>query len=137
LALPDTWRLGYPFNNCNIKYAAISYAVKTNGGFDSLERARMNRHSAQSPRALRRFLLYSCGIFILTRLYPITPTLLHEVRHELTEIQQVAKAANCASAPRRQFRIRGCRIGPLRRNGANPAIGKAKQPALARSVATL
>jgi hypothetical protein len=135
MALPDTWNLGYLLNNCNIQYAAFGYSVKANDVFDSIDYTQISRHLAKSPRALRRFLLYRRGVFILTCLCSIATPLLHEVRHELTEFQQIAKAAQCASATRRHLRIRVCRIGPLRRNGENSAIGKAKQPELARSVA--
>ncbi len=89
-------------------------------------------HLPESPGALRRLLPYRSGIFILTYFWSINPPLQHEVRHKLTELQQIAKAAKCASASRR-----GCRIGPLRRNGANSAVGKAKQPTLSSSVAAL
>jgi hypothetical protein len=94
-------------------------------------------HSPESPGALRRLLPYRRGIFIITYFWSINPPLQHEVRHKLTELQKIAKAAKCAAASRRRLRIRGCRIGPLRRNGANSAIGKAKQPTLASSVAAL
>lgn len=96
-----------------------------------------NYHSPESPGALRRLLPYISGIFIITYFWSINPPLLHEVRHKLTELQQIAKAAKCAAASSRHLRARGCRIGPLRRNGANPPIGKAKQPTLASSVAAL
>ena len=56
------------------------------------------------------------------------------MRHKLAEFQQIAQAAKCASASRRHLRIRGYRIGPLRRNGANGSVIHTQQESLAGPV---
>src|SRR5690606_13887502 len=61
----------------------------------------------------------------------------HEVGYELTEFQQIGKAAQGAPASCDNLRIKSYRIGPLRRNRADLAVIKSQQPPLACSVAAL
>jgi hypothetical protein len=115
----------------------VGQSVKDKGVGGSFIYPYKSCHLAKIPWTLRRYLLYSCGRFIFTAPRPCNAPLLYEARHESTQLQQIGEAAQCAPTSRDNLKLRNRRIGPLRRNGTNPAIVKAQQPPFARSVAVL
>ncbi len=78
---------------------------------------------------LRHQFLYICGKITLTSGRSLTGPLPGKARHEIGKLQQVYDPKECASLPDNDFRIRGDRVGPLRRNRANgPVIDPQQQP---------
>lgn len=67
-------------------------------------------------KGLRRYCLYRTGEIILTHSRRRQPSPGAEMRHQAGKLDQVGKAEHGAAAADGDDGIRGCMIGPLRRN---------------------
>lgn len=74
---------------------------------------------------MRRSFLYICGIISLTHRLPGPQ--LHQARHQLGELDEIGKPAQCAAIPDDDLWIRCNHVRPLLRHRANLLPGDAQE----------